>query len=250
MLVLSLCSGIMTNHNHGGIALLESLAADSTYLIRILLSAVCGALIGLERERRFKNAGIRTHIIVSMSSALMMIVSKYGFFDVLMYDSISVDASRIAAGVVTAIGFLGGGVIYIKKENTIGLTTAAGLWATVGIGIALGAGMIYIGIATTLLILFFQTLLHVMRFRVLTQASAAITVNLTTSGLSVDDIAQFCKSQKMSQRGIRLTKDSDGNIIYNSYVVFPRKMDIHRILDVIKDSPILNAIDISMSVHV
>ena len=108
----------MTNHNHGGIALLESLAADSTYLIRILLSAVCGALIGLERERRFKNAGIRTHIIVSMSSALMMIVSKYGFFDVLMYDSISVDASRIAAGVVTAIGFLGGGVIYIKKENT------------------------------------------------------------------------------------------------------------------------------------
>ena len=224
MLVLSLCSGIMTNHNHGGIALLESLAADSTYLIRILLSAVCGALIGLERERRFKNAGIRTHIIVSMSSALMMIVSKYGFFDVLMYDSISVDASRIAAGVVTAIGFLGGGVIYIKKENTIGLTTAAGLWATVGIGIALGAGMIYIGIATTLLILFFQTF--------------------------VDDIAQFCKSQKMSQRGIRLTKDSDGNIIYNSYVVFPRKMDIHRILDVMKDSPILNAIDISMSVHV
>ncbi len=235
---------------YGGIILLESLAADSTYLLRILLSAVCGALIGLERERRFKNAGIRTHIIVSMSSALMMIISKYGFFDVLMYDGISVDASRIAAGVVTAIGFLGGGVIYIKKENTIGLTTAAGLWATVGIGIALGAGMIYIGVATTLLILFFQTLLHIMRFRVITQASAAITVNLTKSGLSIDDISSFCRSQKISQRGIRLTKDPDGNIIYSSYAVFPRKMDVDSILTLMKESPILNSIDISMSVHV
>ena len=230
--------------------MLESLAADSTYLLRILLSAVCGALIGLERERRFKNAGIRTHIIVSMSSALMMIISKYGFFDVLMYDGISVDASRIAAGVVTAIGFLGGGVIYIKKENTIGLTTAAGLWATVGIGIALGAGMIYIGVATTLLLLFVQTLLHIMRFRVITQASAAITVNLTKSGLSIDDISSFCRSQKISQRGIRLTKDPDGNIIYSSYAVFPRKMDVDSILTLMKESPILNSIDISMSVHV
>lgn len=230
--------------------MLDFLSLDFTYLLRILLSAVCGALIGLERERRFKNAGIRTHIIVSMSSALMMIVSKYGFFDVIVYDSISVDASRIAAGVVTAIGFLGGGVIYFKKENTVGLTTAAGLWATVGIGIALGAGMIYIGIATTLLIIFFQTLLHVLRFNVVAQAYATITVNLSQSGVTIDDISGFCKSNNISQRGIRLTKDSDGSIIYSSYAVFPRKMDIHKIVDVMKESPILNAIEISMNVHI
>ena len=83
------------------------------YLLRILLSALCGAFIGLEREKRAKNAGIRTHILVAISSTLMMIVSKYGFYDVITTPGISLDASRIAAGVVTAIGFLGAGVIFV-----------------------------------------------------------------------------------------------------------------------------------------
>ena len=78
------------------------------YLLRIVLAAVCGGAIGFERERRSKSAGIRTHIIVALSAALMMVVSKYGFFDVIGLGGISLDASRVAAGVVTAIGFLGG----------------------------------------------------------------------------------------------------------------------------------------------
>lgn len=79
------------------------------YLLRIVLAAVCGGAIGFERERRSKSAGIRTHIIVALSAALMMVVSKYGFFDVIGLGGISLDASRVAAGVVTAIGFLGVG---------------------------------------------------------------------------------------------------------------------------------------------
>ena len=82
------------------------------YLLRIVLAAVCGGAIGFERERRSKSAGIRTHIIVALSAALMMVVSKYGFFDVIGLGGISLDASRVAAGVVTAIGFLGVGVIF------------------------------------------------------------------------------------------------------------------------------------------
>ena len=89
----------------------ETILTDFYYVIRIVLSAVCAFFIGLEREKRLKNAGIRTHIIVAVSACLMMIVSKYGFYDVVGHESISVDASRIAAGVVTAIGFLGAGVI-------------------------------------------------------------------------------------------------------------------------------------------
>ena len=106
------------------------------YTLRLVAAIICGSLIGAERERRQKSAGVRTHIIVAMASALMMIVSKYGFFDVLSVEGISVDASRIAASVVSAIGFLGAGVIFVRSESALGLTTSAGLWATVGVGIA------------------------------------------------------------------------------------------------------------------
>ena len=106
------------------------------YLLRIVLAAVCGGAIGFERERRSKSAGIRTHIIVALSAALMMVVSKYGFFDVIGLGGISLDASRVAAGVVTAIGFLGVGVIFTHGRTVSGVTPAAGLWATVGVGIA------------------------------------------------------------------------------------------------------------------
>jgi hypothetical protein len=135
-------------------------AMNLQYLTRILVSAFFGACIGFEREKRFKTAGIRTHILVALSSCLMMIVSKYGFWDVLGTKGVSLDVSRIAAGVVTAIGFLGAGVIFVRKESITGVTTAAGLWATVGVGIATGAGMFLLSGCTTLLILLIQFLLH------------------------------------------------------------------------------------------
>ena len=130
------------------------------YLLRIVLAAVCGGAIGFERERRSKSAGIRTHIIVALSAALMMVVSKYGFFDVIGLGGISLDASRVAAGVVTAIGFLGVGVIFTHGRTVSGVTTAAGLWATVGVGIAVGAGLYVTGGVATVLIVLFQVILH------------------------------------------------------------------------------------------
>ena len=75
--------------------------------IRLLISVICGMVIGWEREKRLKSAGLRTHMVVAMASALMMIISKYGFLDVVYLSSVQVDASRLAAGVVQAIGFLG-----------------------------------------------------------------------------------------------------------------------------------------------
>lgn len=101
------------------------------YSARILLAAVCGACIGYERTNRLKTAGIRTHVIVSLAAALMMIISKYGFSDILAVHNVGLDPSRIAAGVVTAIGFLGAGIIFVHNQSVSGLTTAAGIWATV-----------------------------------------------------------------------------------------------------------------------
>ena len=123
------------------------------FALRLFVAGAMGVLIGLEREYRAKDAGYRTHFLVALGSALMMIVSQYGFAEVLKTDLIRVDPSRIAAQVVSGIGFIGAGTIILQKQIVRGLTTAAGIWATSGIGLAVGAGMYAIGIAATLLVL-------------------------------------------------------------------------------------------------
>ncbi|WP_446898601.1 MgtC/SapB family protein [Clostridium sp. LBM24168] len=122
-------------------------------ILRLLLAGVLGALIGFERRSHFKNAGLRTHFVVSMGSALIMLVSKYGFFDLEGIASVGLDPSRVAAQVVSGIGFLGAGTIIVEHQYVKGLTTAAGLWATAGIGLAIGAGMYIPGASATILIL-------------------------------------------------------------------------------------------------
>ncbi len=130
------------------------------YLLRLVVATVCGAGIGLERTLRQKEAGLRTHIIVALGSALMMIVSKYAFFDLFQYgELIKFDGSRLAANIVTGISFLGSGII-IYKGSIKGLTTAAGIWATAGIGMAIGAGMYGIGIYATVVLLIIQIFIH------------------------------------------------------------------------------------------
>lgn len=116
------------------------------FALRLFVAGTMGVLIGLEREYRAKEAGYRTHFLVALGSALMMIVSQYGFMEVLKTDLIRLDPSRIAAQVVSGIGFIGAGTIILQKQIVRGLTTAAGIWATSGIGLA-------VGISATLLVL-------------------------------------------------------------------------------------------------
>ena len=124
------------------------------FTIRLIVASLLGVIIGLEREYRSKEAGYRTHFLVALGSALMMIVSQYGFDDVLSKDLVRLDPSRLAAQVVTGIGFIGAGtIILLQKQVVRGLTTAAGIWATSGIGLAVGAGMYKIGIVATVLFL-------------------------------------------------------------------------------------------------
>ena len=111
------------------------------FVWRLVLAALFGTIIGLDREYREKEAGFRTHFLVSLGSALMMIVSQYGFSEILTHDGVSLDPSRIAAQVVSGIGFIGAGTIIFNHQIVRGLTTAASLWATAGIGLTAGAGM-------------------------------------------------------------------------------------------------------------
>lgn len=123
-------------------------------VFRLALASVFGALIGLERERRNWAAGLRTHMMVCVGSCLIMLVSAFGFSDILGTKNVTLDPSRIAAQVVSGIGFLGAGTIIFSKQGIIrGLTTASGLWTVAGIGLATGSGMLVAAITTTVIAL-------------------------------------------------------------------------------------------------
>ena len=136
------------------------------FFLRVLAACVCGAAIGYERSKRLKEAGIRTHVIVCCAAALTMIVSKYGFADLVsqggadLYGTKGTDPARLAAQVISGVSFLGAGIIFRNGNSIKGLTTAAGIWATAGIGLAIGAGMYVLGIFTTVVIALIQILMH------------------------------------------------------------------------------------------
>lgn len=133
------------------------------FIVRMLVSIVCGFAIGLERKSRSKEAGIRTHAIVCLASCLFMILSKYltaPLFSDISGNSFDGDATRIAAQVVTGIGFLGAGIIMYRRDVMHGLTTAAGIWATSAIGMAIGGGFIVTGVCATAIILLLQLVFH------------------------------------------------------------------------------------------
>lgn len=209
-----------------------SLMQNLDFMARILLACLCGACIGFERSKRFKEAGIRTHIIVCCASALIMIVSKYGFADLtnaggeVFNGTRGADPARIAAQVVSGISFLGAGVIF-KNGNTVkGLTTAAGIWATAGIGLALGGGMYVVGVFVTLLIALFQVVMH--RFTV---GADSFTTNRLRFTVRNDDEfepqvrAQLAEwdAQVLSSS---ITRREDGYITYDLTLKMTRGISI------------------------
>ena len=115
----------------------------------LTLAFVLSAIVGVEREIRQKSAGLRTHTLVGVSAALIMLISKYGFMDILANGRIVLDPSRVAAQVVSGIGFIGGGVIFMRRDVVRGLTTAASIWFTAALGMACGAGLPLLAVATT-----------------------------------------------------------------------------------------------------
>jgi putative Mg2+ transporter-C (MgtC) family protein len=117
---------------------------------RLGLALVLSASIGLDRELRQKSAGLRTYTLVGVGSALFMLISKYGFFDILKPGEVILDPSRVAAQIVSGIGFIGAGLIFVRRDSVRGLTTAAGAWMTAAIGAAAGASLPVLAIATTL----------------------------------------------------------------------------------------------------
>ena len=143
--------------------ILNGIIEQAPWVVRIIVATLCGGAIGIERTMRQKDAGFRTHCIVALGAALAIIVSKYGFFDVLIENpdlKIQADASRIASNILTGVGFLGAGMIFVKGANIKGLTTAAGIWATAAVGMTIGSGLYFVGVVSTLLIIILQIVFH------------------------------------------------------------------------------------------
>lgn len=126
---------------------------NAEIVLRLAVAAVAGSIIGFERERLLWAAGLRTHMLVCVGACLLMVVSAFGFADVLGTEHVILDPSRVAAQVVSGIGFLGAGTILLRGEVVRGLTTAASLWAVAAIGLAIGGGLYVAGGATTLIVL-------------------------------------------------------------------------------------------------
>ena len=186
------------------------------YLVRIFVAACLGLLIGSERKNRNKSAGIRTHVIVALGAALIMVVSKYGFMDVE-----KADAARVAAQVVSGLGFLGAGVIFVRNNLVNGLTTAAGIWATAGVGLALGSGMYVVGISSALLVLFVQFVMHRIAYFADVASGGLIRMTLVKREGIVQSMEDYLQREKLSVISVKINKTKKDEVKLEFDVVFP-----------------------------
>ncbi|OUM97321.1 MAG: magnesium transporter MgtC [Thermobacillus sp. ZCTH02-B1] len=150
--------------------------SETQILVRLLTAAVLGSLVGLERERSRHAAGLRTHIMVCLGSCLMMLLSIYGFSAFVYEMNVRVDPARLAAAVITGVGFLGAGTILQTGRGVTGLTTAASIWVTAAIGLGVGAGFYFAAAVSTLLVLFVLWALNILEKKLFRRKSEHLIV--------------------------------------------------------------------------
>ena len=215
---------------------------QAAFALRVLVALLCGGAIGLERTMRLKEAGIRTHCIVASASALFMIISKYAFCDLsaggaFLSGDRGADPARIAAQVVSGISFIGLAVIYRNGNTLKGLTTAAGIWATAGVGLAIGAGMYQIGITVTVLLILLQLLMH--HFNIGNEALTVRDLNFSIKDSPEvrDTLMQELAALNVQVVSCHITRHDDGFVNYGLTVKASREITFNEILDFVDKHP-------------
>jgi putative Mg2+ transporter-C (MgtC) family protein len=175
------------------------------------LALVLSALVGLEREMRQKSAGLRTYTLVGLASALIILISKYGFTDVLADGRVVLDPSRIAAQIVSGIGFIGGGVIFVRKDLVRGLTTATTIWVTAAVGMACGAGLplLAIGVTAANFLVIYGFLLIERRLPKSRWAPTSLQVSYQDGRGILRDILIVCTQQDFAITGVQVQRDGE-----------------------------------------
>ncbi|MBO4308723.1 MAG: MgtC/SapB family protein [Clostridia bacterium] len=210
------------------------------FFLRIVFACICGACIGVERSKRFKEAGIRTHIMVCFAAALMMIVSKYAFGDI---DN-KADPARIAAQVVTGVSFLGAGVIFRNGATVKGLTTAAGIWATSGIGLAVGAGMYVIGGFATVVIVLLQFIMHKVQVGVDAFSVSHLQFTVLNDSAFRQPFLDYLKEHKTQIAETRMEAKENGEITYDLILRVPRQVSVEDITEYLMGKEVVKTVSI------
>ena len=219
---------------------LNTVIGQGELFARLAFAGFCGAIIGLERSIRRKDAGIKTHIILALGAALFMIVSQYGFADLSLSPEYGADASRIASNIVTGVSFLCAGVIFVRGASVKGLTTATGIWSTAGIGMAAGAGMYGITLFATLLILLIQILLNKVSNRIETHYSLEIELKNPDNIPLSEIVEKLTKYTQVTPNSIKLQNDSE-NATYKLTFNIVHTINATEVIEIFKkDKNIIN----------
>ena len=215
--------------------MMENIIEELQHLISVLAAVVLGFAIGYERKLRFKEAGIRTHTIVCAGSALIMVVSKYGFGD-----SAEADASRVAAQIVSGIGFLGAGIIIYRKHEIHGLTTAAGVWATSGVGMTAGAGLYIVAAGATVILIAVQCLFHMNCKLFRTKKYFQIKICFMNGGEECGKVKELFQTDRFN----RLVIERKGKeTLYHATLNTDEEYSLARLQEIMAENPFIKSIE-------
>lgn len=214
------------------------------YIVRVLVAGFCGAMIGYERKNKLKEAGIRTHFIVALTSALIIIISKYGFYDIVDTPGIGLDPARVAAQVVSGVGFLGAGLIFIRNQSISGLTTAAGMWATAGIGLAIGCGLYLLGIVSSIIILIAQFLLHRSRWWIRLPIAEQLLIKIRNTDDSVTYIEEKLKNDRIDIINMKVNNLDEFFLEVTIYAKLPKGYNKTNLIKLFNDNPLIKSLEV------
>lgn len=209
-------------------------------LVRLLIAVLLGGLIGLEREQSNHAAGLRTNILVCMGSCLLMLLSIYGFSEFVNEGNVRMDPARLAAQVITGIGFLGAGVILFTGKTITGLTTAATLWVVSAIGLAVGAGFVYASVFSTVMVLIILWALNKLEKRFLKgKKEHLLIIRAAEQSAILETVSKLLTSHKIIIRKASVVDHADKELMMPDYmlrikVTFPSSNSHWQLVDEIK----------------
>lgn len=211
---------------------MESILNELWLIVDLCVAALLGFIIGFERKLRFKEAGIRTHTIVCVGSALIMVISKYAFKD-------DYDSARVAAQIVSGVGFLGAGMIVYRQNGVSGLTTAAGVWTTAGVGMACGGEMYALAGGATILIVVLQCLFHI--DCPVFNRKKYFTIKI--SFLQTEDNDRVKEIFKTERFNHLVVKRMDGEIVYSAMLNTSTEFSSEQIKRIMEENPYILSIE-------